>query len=507
MEKPLPASAGPDPFVFVCYSHADRELVYPEIRRLQSQGFLVWYDDGITPGSEWNAAIADAIERCSVFLYYVTPHSVASEHCRREVVFAVEQSCSVQAVHAQQTAVPAALRLLLSHRQAILKHELTPERYGNRLATALQEAAAGENPDQRTGSQAMRIGDWVLDISTQRLTRGDDARLLEPKDVSVLLHLVEADGSLISTEELLDRSWPGAIVGDNVVHQVIRRLRKAFDDSARNSTYIETLPKRGYRLLQPVEDYEREPDAKPPKATAMEAAEARLPAPPPAAAPTAAVDATRRPPWLWLALGVIAAVLVLAVTALLLNRGEPEHPRSIAALSFLDMSANGDLADLANDIPAVLITRLQRVEGLQAVGTSASFAYRDSDLDIREIGEQLGVAYIVAGTVRKSGPRIRVTIELVAMDTLYQQWSELYNRTLDDAFNAEDEIAVEAALGIVRSFEADLPTLQLTPPSPDDPKPSLQQLFDQSPEQPVTTEFPSLEDVDIQSFDDLGDVE
>ena len=117
------------------------------------------------------------------------------------------------------------------------------------------------------------------------------------------------------------------------------------------------------------------------------------------------------------------------------------------------------------------------------------------------------MAYIVAGTVRKSGPRIRVTIELVAMDTLYQQWSELYNRTLDDAFNAEDEIAVEAALGIVRSFEADLPTLQLTPPSPDDPKPSLQQLFDQSPEQPVTTEFPSLEDVDIQSFDDLGDVE
>ena len=94
-----------------------------------------------------------------------------------------------------------------------------------------------------------RIGDWWFDPLLARLWCDGEERHLDPKEVSVLRHLAEAAPNPVSIEELLDRSWPGVVVGDNAVHQVVGRLRRALGDKARNPTYIETLPKRGYRLL------------------------------------------------------------------------------------------------------------------------------------------------------------------------------------------------------------------------------------------------------------------
>ena len=74
-----------DPYVFVSYSHRDEALVYREIRWLQDQGVKVWYDTQIQAGSEWSDALANAISGCSWFLYFITPNSVASENCRREL--------------------------------------------------------------------------------------------------------------------------------------------------------------------------------------------------------------------------------------------------------------------------------------------------------------------------------------------------------------------------------------------------------------------------------------
>ncbi|NKB97377.1 MAG: TIR domain-containing protein [Pseudomonadales bacterium] len=83
LAQPLPAYRGSDPYVFVCYSHADKDSVFAEIRWLQDQSFNVWYDTtGIGPGSEWNDEIARAIKGAEHFLYFITPRSVASEHCR-----------------------------------------------------------------------------------------------------------------------------------------------------------------------------------------------------------------------------------------------------------------------------------------------------------------------------------------------------------------------------------------------------------------------------------------
>ena len=140
VEAPFPAYDGSGPFVFVCYAHADAGTVYPEITRIRDSGVNVWYDDGIAAGSEWSAAVADAIERCKTFLYLVSPASVESEHCRRELNFALEQSCSVLAVHLEPTDLPSALKLSLSNRQAILKYK--EPRYAEKLTVALLGSAA-----------------------------------------------------------------------------------------------------------------------------------------------------------------------------------------------------------------------------------------------------------------------------------------------------------------------------------------------------------------------------
>ena len=140
MERPFPAYEGTEPFIFVCYAHEDAALVYPEIARLHEAGFPVWYDEGISPGSEWSAALAEQIQRCAVFLYFVTPRSVEREHCRREISFALDENKLILPVHLEHSNVPPALKLSLSHRQAILRDENPVKTYHHKLDRALRAA-------------------------------------------------------------------------------------------------------------------------------------------------------------------------------------------------------------------------------------------------------------------------------------------------------------------------------------------------------------------------------
>ena len=107
MEKPFPAYRGSNPYIFVSYSHADEDEVYAQIRWLQDQGINVWYDTtGIGVGSEWNDEIAKAIKDADRFLFFITPNSVASEHCRRELNFAQSEDRRIIAVHLTATELP-----------------------------------------------------------------------------------------------------------------------------------------------------------------------------------------------------------------------------------------------------------------------------------------------------------------------------------------------------------------------------------------------------------------
>ena len=140
-KRPDPAYRGADPYVFVSYAHEDEARVLPEIAWLQAQGIRGWWDEGITPGAEsWHAELAGAIRDSAALLYFVTPRSVASAHCVREVSVALDEfERPVIAVHLEPTALPDSSVLALSGRQAILGHELGAAGYAAKLEAALEE--------------------------------------------------------------------------------------------------------------------------------------------------------------------------------------------------------------------------------------------------------------------------------------------------------------------------------------------------------------------------------
>ncbi len=138
MDRPLPAYKGEDSYVFVSYSHEDDDLAHPQIRWLQDQGFNVWWDEGISPGAVWRGELADALQGCALIIYLITPNSVRSEQCTREVNFGLDEfHRPVLAIHLVETALPHALGLSLSDRQAILRHELEPGDYERKVLSAV----------------------------------------------------------------------------------------------------------------------------------------------------------------------------------------------------------------------------------------------------------------------------------------------------------------------------------------------------------------------------------
>jgi hypothetical protein len=163
-ERPLPAYDGDEAYVFVTYAHEDAELVYPHILWLQDQGFNVWWDEGISPGAAWRAELAQAIRGCSLLVYFVTPNSVLSEHCAREVNFALdEHHRPILAVHLSETSLPDTLALSLSDRQAIFQYALPPEDYDRKVVEALAmhlDRPAGEVSRPGPRSRLRRLA-WL----------------------------------------------------------------------------------------------------------------------------------------------------------------------------------------------------------------------------------------------------------------------------------------------------------------------------------------------------------
>ncbi|MDX1404223.1 MAG: toll/interleukin-1 receptor domain-containing protein, partial [Woeseiaceae bacterium] len=111
LKKPFEAYEGDAPYVFVSYSHQDVEIVFIELVRLKKLGFRVWYDEGISPGSRWSDALAERIANCNLFLYYVTPRSVASQNCQDEANYVLEAGNPFLAVHLERTELPPGLKL------------------------------------------------------------------------------------------------------------------------------------------------------------------------------------------------------------------------------------------------------------------------------------------------------------------------------------------------------------------------------------------------------------
>ena len=114
------------------------------------------------------------------------------------------------------------------------------------------EVSLASAHDSQAPASALKVGDWDVDATANQLSRDGQSTRLEPKVIEVLVYLACHAGDVVGREELLQAVWPGVIVGDDALTQAIIKLRKALGDDARQPTYIETISKRGYRLIAPV---------------------------------------------------------------------------------------------------------------------------------------------------------------------------------------------------------------------------------------------------------------
>ncbi|MEO2177868.1 MAG: TIR domain-containing protein [bacterium] len=138
MDKPFPAYTRDESFIFVCYAHHDSDIVYGELNRLHDDGVNFWYDEGIGGGTVWRAELAHSIEKAALVLFFVSPESVQSAHCNRELNYALDCDRPVLPVYLEETELPADLRIGLARIQAIHRAKLSPSDYRVKLSTALQ---------------------------------------------------------------------------------------------------------------------------------------------------------------------------------------------------------------------------------------------------------------------------------------------------------------------------------------------------------------------------------
>jgi adenylate cyclase len=227
-----------------------------------------------------------------------------------------------------------------------------------------------------------RVGSWLVSPSLNSISHQGRTVRLEPKVMGVLLCLAQHPGETLSKEQLFQAVWPNVVVTDDVLKRCVAELRRAFEDDAREPRVIETISKRGYRLV---------------------------------------------------------AQVSAAATATTLDEGVLRD--SIVVLPFINMSADPESEYFADGITEEIINALAQITELHVVARSSSFSFKGRHVDPRIIGEQLNVRTVLEGGVRRADNRLRITAQLVKAADGYHLWSERYDREMTDVFAIQEEIA------------------------------------------------------------------
>jgi TolB-like protein/DNA-binding winged helix-turn-helix (wHTH) protein len=325
--------------------------------------------------------------------------------------------------------------------------------------------------------QGFKLGAFEVRPLTGEVSSADATAHLDPKVMEVLAALAERPGEVVERDELLRRVWgTRAAVADEPLTRCIAELRRVLGDSRQTPAFIQTIPKRGYRLLCPVTPLARPafaPTVPQQPTVALAATE-----PPLEPAPQPAIPARRRSTHPAVIGGGFAAALALVTIALWgMGRGTVDSgsaegvPRNtIAVLPFSDVGGTPDSAYFGEGLADEILNRLSAVDGLQVVARTSSFAARASTDDVRSIGQRLSVAHVLEGTVRRDGENVRIGVQLVDAQRGYRIWSARYDGVLGDIFALQDEIANT----IVAKLRDTVPTdLRATPISTSAPTANL----------------------------------
>ena len=291
----------------------------------------------------------------------------------------------------------------------------------------------------------------------------------------LLLCLAEHAGEVVSIDDLLNQAWSGVIVAPGSVYQAVASLRRLLGDDPKQPTYIATVPRLGYRMVATVSPWAEPPVAQTAAQSnaqtgASRASDSEHPTPATTEPPT---PGPRLRAGFTLAAGA-ALCLALAVAFLFHGKGAnsdhsaplviaPPPQRSIAVLPFLDLTDEMNQEPFADGMTEELIDKLSKIPGLWVPAPTSSFYFKGKlwprshgtpQITIADIDKMLGLAYVLDGSVRKSGARLRVDARLIRADNGYIVWSESYDRPLDDILMVQDDIAGEVTKALRASMEA-----------------------------------------------------
>jgi TolB-like protein len=236
-----------------------------------------------------------------------------------------------------------------------------------------------------------RFSDHVLDVARRELRRNGEAVALEPQVFDLLVHLIRNRDRVVTKDDLLDSLWGGRIVSESTLNSRINAARKAVGDSGEAQRLIRTLPRKGFRFVGDVTD----------------------------------AQPTQPPP--------------------------PNTPRdrpSIAVLPFSDLSGGQDQEYFADGMVAEIITGLSRVKWLFVISRNSTFIYKGRPIDVKTVGRELDVRYVLEGSVRRSGDQVRVTGQLIETETAAHVWADRYEGTLENIFALQDEMTMNVVSAV-----------------------------------------------------------
>ena len=285
-----------------------------------------------------------------------------------------------------------------------------------------------------------RLGPWLVEPSLNRISSGSAELRIEGKAMDVLVVLASHPKALVTKEQLLESVWPNVVVVEGVIKRCVAQLRETLGDDAHEPRFIETIARKGYRLLATVEPLTAaSPPTKPPTEPVIEPSVAQ----PRSVAVRAALVAA-----------IAAAAVVLAVTWQFAQRGADAPgavpgSTSIAVMPFEYFGDDSSKAWLASGLSEEIIHSLANVRELRVAARTSSFAFRAGTATVPEIARQLNVGAVLEGSVRMNGDDIRVTAQLIDAGTGLHVWSHVFDRDVEALFAVQDEIARNVAESLV----------------------------------------------------------